>query len=105
MQRQHLAGEMQKIGAKINLSAGDLVGHLNCHYLTNLDLKVANGELVKPKIWDPVLEALAARGAEHEQGYIDHLKSGGLRSRGSTELVSTVRQWQPRVKQWLGAMQ
>jgi predicted RecB family nuclease len=78
MQRQHLAGEMQKIGAKINLSAGDLVGHLNCHYLTNLDLKVANGELAKPKIWDPVLEALAARGAEHEQGYIDHLKSGGL---------------------------
>lgn len=69
---------MQKIGANINLSAGDLVGHLNCHYLTDLDLKVAKGELAKPKIWDPVLEALAERGAEHERGYIDHLKSGGL---------------------------
>ncbi|WFU40070.1 TM0106 family RecB-like putative nuclease [Bradyrhizobium sp. CB82] len=69
---------MRKIGAKLSLSAGDLVGHLNCRYLTNLDLKVANGELAKPKIWDPVLETLAARGSEHEQGFIDHLKSGGL---------------------------
>lgn len=68
---------MQKIGTELNLSAGDLVGHLNCRYLTNLDLKVANGELAKPKIWDPVLETLAARGADHEQGFIDHLKSGG----------------------------
>src|SRR5260221_14220737 len=33
---------MQKIGATVNLSAGDLVGHLNCRYLTELDLKVAN---------------------------------------------------------------
>jgi hypothetical protein len=41
------------------LSDGDLVGHLNCRYLTALDLRVANGELDKPKIWDPVLEVLA----------------------------------------------
>ena len=36
---------MQKIGATLNFSSGDLVGHLNCRYLTELDLKVANGEL------------------------------------------------------------
>jgi predicted RecB family nuclease len=69
---------MQKIGATLNLSAGDLVGHLNCRYLTELDLKVANGVLEKPKIWDPVLETLAERGALHEQGFIEHIKSGGL---------------------------
>jgi predicted RecB family nuclease len=69
---------MQKIGETLNLSAGDLVGHLNCRYLTELDLKVANGELKKPKVWDPVLETLAERGALHEQGFIDHIKSGGL---------------------------
>jgi len=40
---------MQKIGTTLNLSAGDLVGHLNCRYLTDLDLKVANGALEKPK--------------------------------------------------------
>jgi len=33
---------MQKIGATLNLCAADLVGHLNCRYLMELDLKVAN---------------------------------------------------------------
>jgi len=42
---------MQKIGATLNLSAGDLVGHLNCRHLTELDLKVANGVLEKPRVW------------------------------------------------------
>jgi hypothetical protein len=46
---------MYKVAGTLNLSAGDLVGHLNCRYLTALDLRVANGELDKPKIWDPVL--------------------------------------------------
>ncbi len=69
---------MQKIGGSLHLSSGDLVGHLNCRYLTELDLKVANGELEKPKVWDPVLETLAERGALHEQGFIEHLKAKGL---------------------------
>jgi predicted RecB family nuclease len=47
-------------------------------YLTELDLKVANGELAKPKIWDPVLETLAERGRQHEQGFIENIKAGGL---------------------------
>ncbi|KRR02118.1 TM0106 family RecB-like putative nuclease [Bradyrhizobium valentinum] len=68
---------MQRMGETLQLSAGDLVGHLNCHYLTELDLKVAHGELAKPKIWDPVLETLAERGALHEQGFIEHLKTAG----------------------------
>src|SRR5438270_13561856 len=68
---------MQKMGAALNLSAGDLVGHLNCRYLTDLDLKVANGALPKPKIWDPVLEILAERGALHEKAFIDHLRARG----------------------------
>lgn len=67
---------MQKIGEALNLSAGGLVGHLNCRYLTELDLKVANGELKKPKVWDPVLETLVERGALHEQGFIEHIKLG-----------------------------
>ncbi|MEH2535105.1 putative RecB family nuclease [Bradyrhizobium sp. AZCC 1588] len=68
---------MQRMGDTLQLSASDLVGHLNCHYLTELDLKVAYGELAKPKIWDPVLETLAERGALHEQGFIEHLKAAG----------------------------
>jgi predicted RecB family nuclease len=68
---------MYKTGGNLFLSAGDLVGHLNCRYLTSLDVKVANGELSKPKIWDPVLETLAERGALHERDYVDHLTAAG----------------------------
>jgi len=59
----------------VHLSASDLVGHLNCRYLTSLDLAVAKGVLAKPFIWDPVLEVLAERGALHERGYVDYLKA------------------------------
>lgn len=69
---------MQVIGTKLTLSSGDLVGHLNCRHLTELDLRVAKGELEKPKIWDPVLETLAERGAQHERGFVDHLKADGI---------------------------
>ena len=68
---------MQKVGGDLHLSSVDLVGHLNCRHLTELDLKVVSGELDKPKIWDPVLETLAERGAAHEQAFIDHLKAEG----------------------------
>ncbi|NPU11973.1 TM0106 family RecB-like putative nuclease [Bradyrhizobium sp. 83002] len=68
---------MHKADGKLFLSAGDLVGHLSCRYLTALDVKVANGELAKPKIWDPVLETLAERGAVHERDYVHHLTSTG----------------------------
>jgi len=69
---------MLNVGGTLKLSASHLVGHLNCRYLTGLDLAVANGRLAKPFIWDPVLEVLAERGALHEQDYVDHLKANGL---------------------------
>ncbi|MCK1378211.1 TM0106 family RecB-like putative nuclease, partial [Bradyrhizobium sp. 24] len=69
---------MQNVGGNLYLSSTDLVGHLNCTYLTQLDLKVAKGELQKPKVWDPVLQTLAERGAAHEQAFIDHLKTLGM---------------------------
>ena len=69
---------MQKLGDSILLSASDLVGHLNCQHLTGLDVAVATGALAKPKVWDPLLEILWERGARHEQGYVEHLKSQGL---------------------------
>lgn len=69
---------MQKRGASIQLSATDLVGHLNCQHLTGLDLAVATGALAKPQVWDPLLEILWERGARHEQGYVDHLKAQGF---------------------------
>lgn len=68
---------MRKLGEQVHLTASDLVGHLNCRYLTGLDLAVANGEIKKPSIWDPVLEVLVERGALHEKAYLDHLSATG----------------------------
>jgi len=64
---------MQKIADQLRFSASDLVGHLDCHHLTALDAAVAHGTLSKPKIWDPVLQALVERGLVHERQYVAHL--------------------------------
>ena len=69
---------MERVNGTLRLSATDLVGHLNCGHLTHLDLAVANGELARPRVWDPLLEILWERGTRHEQGFVDHLTSLGL---------------------------
>jgi uncharacterized protein len=70
---------MEKAGNSLLLSASDLVRHLNCQHLTELDIAVANGRIAKPKVWeDPLAQILWKRGARHEQGYVDHLRSSGL---------------------------
>ena len=68
---------MQLSGKNLLLSASDLVGHINCRYLTQLDLKVARGALPKPAYYDPTLELLVERGRRHDQAYLDHLVSLG----------------------------
>src|SRR5690606_14206462 len=69
---------MKFINGCIQLSATDLVGHLNCRHLTALDIGVAEGTLAKPKCWDPLLEILQERGRRHEQGFVDHLEAQGF---------------------------
>lgn len=77
---------MQKTGDVIQLSASDLVGHLNCRHLTALDLRVAEGNLQKPKSWDPLLEILRERGRRHEAAFIERLEQQGL----TAELIDGV---------------
>ena len=69
---------MQRTNGSITLSATDLVGHLSCRCLTRLDIAAAKGVLERPKAWDPQLEILRERGALHEQGFVDHLRSEGF---------------------------
>lgn len=71
---------MKKAFDAIQLSASDLVGHLNCSHLTELDLNVVSGALKKPHVWDPLLEILRERGHRHEQEFVEHLCSKGLTS-------------------------
>jgi len=68
---------MKKINDTIQLSATDLVGHLNCGHLTALDVQVAMGALKKPENYDPLLEILRERGQRHEDAYIQHLRDAG----------------------------
>src|SRR5215475_7167588 len=69
---------MQVLRGSIRLSASDLVGHINCRYLTHLDLKAIGGKLARPAPHDPGLDVLIERGLRHEQGYLAHLAEGGL---------------------------
>jgi hypothetical protein len=61
---------MLNLDGRIQLTASDLIGHLNCHHLTALDLAAAMGTLKKPPHReDPLLDALRQRGDDHEQAY------------------------------------
>jgi predicted RecB family nuclease len=68
---------MKRLKDNFELTASDLVGYLNCRHLTALDRAVALGTLEKPKVWDPLLEVLAERGADHEREYVEHLQMAG----------------------------
>jgi uncharacterized protein len=69
---------------KIVFSATDLSNFLNCRHRTALELGEVRGKRTRPKFYDPVLEALFARGLEHERRYVETLESGG---RGITDLA------------------
>ncbi|MDS7595484.1 TM0106 family RecB-like putative nuclease [Agrobacterium tumefaciens] len=73
-----LEGTLRSRTNKIELSASDLVGFLNCNHMTNLDLKVVHGELCKPTTYDPFVDTLRERGFRHEQAFIKRLIELGL---------------------------
>jgi predicted RecB family nuclease len=68
---------MIKVQDVLQLSASDLVGHLNCRHLTELSKEVVSSSLRPPKFRDPFLELLQERGAIFERSYIQHLSSAG----------------------------
>lgn len=68
---------MKILNGTIQLSASDLIGHLNCNHLSVLDIQVASGLLAKPDYYDPLLEILRERGQRHEKAFIEHLQTSG----------------------------
>lgn len=68
---------MKLIADTIILSAQDLVGHLNCQTLTQLDIEVAHQARAKPSHWDPLLDILRERGLRHEKAFLEHLRANG----------------------------
>jgi predicted RecB family nuclease len=69
---------MKFLQDSLRLSASDLASYLNCRHLAGLEMAVAAGDLERPKIWDPLLEALWERGAQHEKSYVDYLQGQGF---------------------------
>ena len=58
---------------QFHLAATDLSNHLSCDHLTQLERKVALGEIKKPSYRDPSLDVLILRGQEHESACVDFL--------------------------------
>ena len=70
---------MKLTQGRLVLSASDLTGFLNCAHLTQLELRVEDGELERPKRDDPELKVVTRRGELHEQAYLEQLERGGRR--------------------------
>ncbi|MEX0981044.1 MAG: TM0106 family RecB-like putative nuclease [Bacteroidales bacterium] len=70
---------MKKTGQFIQFSASDMVNFLGCRHLTELDRKTVLGEINPPDWSNPALVLIQQKGIEHEQAYVAHLKSQGLK--------------------------
>jgi len=65
---------VKKTEDKIVLSASDLVGHLNCRFLTKLDYEFASGLRAPPKDDSLHVEAIRRLGYAHEERFVAHLQ-------------------------------
>src|SRR5213593_3564623 len=68
---------MREDGTSLLLSATDLSIFLNCRHRTALELGEARRKRQRPVWTDPLLEALFARGLEHERNYLSRLAAAG----------------------------
>ena len=68
---------MRITDGEVRFGAGDLVNHLACRYLTELNTQMAEGVLAAPGDRDTMLDLLQQRGLAHEEGYVQHLEESG----------------------------
>src|SRR5258705_10184976 len=68
---------MQKVNDRLVFSPSDLNHFLDCEYLTQLDLEVANGRVLDRRRRAEA-DLLAARGDAHEQSHLARLRQDGL---------------------------
>ena len=68
---------MQVLDGRLVLSPTDLVGHLACEHLTQLELAAARGLRIRPERVDPELDVLSKRGLEHEALYLAQVEAEG----------------------------
>jgi len=66
------------IDGQLVVSPSDLTGYLACQHLTQQELAVTRGALVRPQRSDPALEVVTRRGLEHESRYLEQLRAASL---------------------------
>jgi uncharacterized protein len=57
----------------LSFSPSDLTAYLACEHLTQLELKVARGEIAKPQVEDAQAELIRRKGEEDERAYLEQL--------------------------------
>jgi predicted RecB family nuclease len=68
---------MQLLDGRPVYAATDLVGFLACTHLTDLERAALGGLAARPERADPELDAIAERGKQHEQRYLEQLVAAG----------------------------
>ncbi len=68
---------MRVTNGQLRFGSDDLVNHLACRYLTELNTQMAEGLLATPGDRDPMLDLLRQRGLAHEQEYVRYLDASG----------------------------
>ncbi|MEX0684007.1 MAG: hypothetical protein WD472_11225, partial [Dehalococcoidia bacterium] len=61
----------------LSLSPSDLTAYLACEHLTQLERRVAHGELARPERDDPQGDLIRLKGDEHERAYLERLRAEG----------------------------
>src|SRR6266540_2430084 len=75
--RPEILQRMEARGNQLFCPPSDLTAYLACEHLTQLELAVASGEIVKPRVEDPQAELIRRKGEEHERAYLAQLLAGG----------------------------
>jgi len=68
---------MRRLEGQLLLSPSDLTGYTACQHLTGLEVRVMNGELVRPTREDPELDIVRGYGEKHEATQLERFRRGG----------------------------
>ena len=86
--RENQGQKMKQTLDELSLAATDLSNFLSCRHLSLLDLRAAQGQLVKPARYGAVIDELRARGIAHESAYLAWLKAQGSSVAGDGDMSS-----------------
>src|SRR6266511_3175325 len=68
---------MQLRGDHLLFSPSDLANFVACEHLSQLELAVALGEIIRPSFANAYVDLIARKGVEHERNFLDSLRLAG----------------------------